>query len=577
MPLTTSQLLQNRYRIVKLIGLGGFGAVYRAWDTAVNQPVALKENLDTSAQAQRQFQREAAVMAGLRHPNLPRVTDHFLIPGQGQYLVMDFIEGKSLGEMLAARGRPFTEAEVLPWLEQVCEALHYLHTSTPPIIHRDIKPQNIIITPSGQASLVDFGISKIYDPSLATTVGAKAVTPGYSPPEQYGSGITDARTDVYALGATLYALLTNQEPPESIDLMIGNKTLTVPSQIDRQISSSIEQVILQAMNTTTSRRFQSVTDLKCALHKNFAPGPVSSAQVGPTTNPDPNQPVVKATTTSQSVTGRWNWLWVMAAVLVVVVVGGGLLLVNRGGGTTTAVTSAPETNAAMPIAENLRFMWEAGYKITDLTYANRQWAMIFSQVAPYGRQSWQLQNDPPAAYISQKWAEGYKVTSLAYGGQQWAVIMSRDTPFGHQTWQLQNETPADYMRQKWVEGYSVTSLAYAAGQWGIVMSQDAPYSQQTWQLQNKLPGNYIRQKWADGYRVTSLVYANGQWGIVMSQDAPYGRQKWQLQNEPPDSYIADMAAQGHVVTSLVYANGQWGIVTSQSDQVSRQVFRLMGK
>jgi len=210
MALATGTVLINRYRIVKRVGQGGFGAVYRAWDLSLLQPVALKENSGGGMEAQRQFEREAQLLAGLRHANLPRVIDHFVLPGQGQYLVMDFVEGKSLSDLLVERGGPLDEAEVLPWIRQVADALEYLHTRTPPIIHRDIKPDNIIITQEGQAILVDFGISKVYEASKSTTIGARAVTPGYSPPEQYGRGRTDARSDVYALGATLYTLLTGQ-------------------------------------------------------------------------------------------------------------------------------------------------------------------------------------------------------------------------------------------------------------------------------------------------------------------------------------------------------------------------------
>jgi serine/threonine protein kinase len=223
MPLSQGQILQNRYRIVRLIGQGGFGAVYRAWDMAVNRPCALKENLDISAEAQRQFEREATMLANLHHANLPRVTDYFFIAGQGQYLVMDFVEGQSLDDILAQKGQPLAEQEVLPWIEQVCQALHYLHHRTSPIIHRDVKPQNIVLTPDNQVMLVDFGISKLYDPQLRTTSGARAVSPGFSPIEQYGQGRTDARSDIYALGATLYTLLTNQIPPESVDRLAGSK------------------------------------------------------------------------------------------------------------------------------------------------------------------------------------------------------------------------------------------------------------------------------------------------------------------------------------------------------------------
>jgi serine/threonine protein kinase len=152
MPLQVGETIHGRYRIMAPISQGGFGAVYRAWDENLDQTVALKENLHVSPEAQRQFRREATLLANLRHPNLPRVIDHFILPDRGQYLIMDFIEGRSLAELLWANGRPFTEAEVLPWIRQVCSALAYLHGRHPPIIHRDVKPQNIIITPESQAT-----------------------------------------------------------------------------------------------------------------------------------------------------------------------------------------------------------------------------------------------------------------------------------------------------------------------------------------------------------------------------------------------------------------------------------------
>ena len=208
MGLQQGEVIYQRYRIVKLLAQGGFGTLYRAWDTALGRPCALKENLDPSPGGQRQFLREAKILANLIHPSLPRVTDYFLVQGQSQYLVMDYVEGQDLQEMLEDRGSPLPEVRVQVWAGQICDALTYLHSQTPPVIHRDIKPANIKITPSGQAVLVDFGIAKVYDPKLKTTLGAQAVSPGYSPYEQYGKGKTDPRTDIYALGATLYTLLT---------------------------------------------------------------------------------------------------------------------------------------------------------------------------------------------------------------------------------------------------------------------------------------------------------------------------------------------------------------------------------
>jgi len=265
MPLQTGQILNNRYRIVKKMAEGGFGAVYRAYDLAIKRPCALKENFETSSQAQKQFEREAVMLANLSHPNLPRVTDHFVIPGQGQYLVMDFVEGEDLQEKLDRVGGPLPESQVMPWIEQVCDALSCLHDQQSPIIHRDVKPANIKITADGKAILVDFGIAKAYDPHLKTTIGARAVTPGYSPPEQYGAGTTDARSDVYALGATLYALLTGQQPPASTDRAAG-VFLAPPSSLNPGVSPHIEIAIEKAMALSQAERFQTVAEFQSALH-----------------------------------------------------------------------------------------------------------------------------------------------------------------------------------------------------------------------------------------------------------------------------------------------------------------------
>ena len=264
MPLTIGEVLQNRYRIVTKLGEGGFGAVYRAWDVNLDRPRAIKENLDTSPKAQRQFKREAQILDKLVHPNLPRVIDHFIIPGQGQYLVMDFVEGQDLAEML--QNGPLPESRVLPWVMQVCDALSYLHAQNPPVIHRDIKPANIKITPEGKAMLVDFGISKVYDPQLSTTMGARAVTPGYSPPEQYGQGSTDARSDLYALGATLYHLLTGQQPPDSVDIITHSSPPPPPPvELNPSLSVGTGEAITKAMALEREERWQSAEAFRQAI------------------------------------------------------------------------------------------------------------------------------------------------------------------------------------------------------------------------------------------------------------------------------------------------------------------------
>jgi formylglycine-generating enzyme required for sulfatase activity len=305
MALQIGSTLNNRYRIAALLGQGGFGAVYRAWDVNLNRPCAVKENLDSSAEAQRQFQREAEMLSGLRHPNLPVVSDHFFVPGVGQYLVMDYIEGEDLAQMVERVG-PLKEAEAINWLSQVCDALDYLHNQKPPVIHRDVKPANIKITPQGKAILVDFGLAKVHDPHLRTTVGARAVTPGYAPPEQYGRGRTDGRSDIYALGATLYTVLTGQEPPDAVDLMVGNETLRPPGQLRPGISSYVAEAAVKAMQSQPTNRYESAAAFRQAL-----------AIRPPKSPPTPPFPVAKATPTNIP---TWQWL-IPAAVVLIIVVG----------------------------------------------------------------------------------------------------------------------------------------------------------------------------------------------------------------------------------------------------------------
>ncbi|MEN6435092.1 MAG: protein kinase [Anaerolineaceae bacterium] len=272
--LSVNQVIHNRYRIERLVGQGGFGAVYQVWDMKLNLTCALKENFETSPAAQRQFNHEATILSGLHHAALPHVTEYFTLPGQGQYLVMDYVEGIDLKTRLEQNGAPLSVDQTLLWVLQVADALAYLHSQKPPIIHRDLKPENIIITPAGKAMLVDFGVAKVYDPSLKTTIGARAVTPGFSPPEQYGHGTTDARSDIYALGATLYTLLTNQEPVESVQRTL-RIPLVAPRQLNPSIPPSLEAAILKAMEPVPADRYQRMEHFRAALthQQNMAPIP----------------------------------------------------------------------------------------------------------------------------------------------------------------------------------------------------------------------------------------------------------------------------------------------------------------
>jgi serine/threonine protein kinase/Tol biopolymer transport system component len=264
MILERGALLNNRYKIVEILGQGGMGSVYRAVDENLGVEVAVKDNLFTTEEYARQFRREAVILANLRHPNLPRVTDHFVIENQGQYLVMDYIEGEDLRQRMDRVGL-LSDEEVVTIGAAICDALTYLSTRSPSIIHRDIKPGNVKITPQGQIFLVDFGLAKVVQGTQATTTGARAMTPGYSPPEQYGTARTDNRSDIFSLGATLYAALTGTIPEDALARAMEQSELTSIRKINPRVSRRLTGVIEKSLKVQPDERYQSAEEFKQAL------------------------------------------------------------------------------------------------------------------------------------------------------------------------------------------------------------------------------------------------------------------------------------------------------------------------
>jgi len=297
-PLKAGEVLRNRYKIRRIIGQGGMGSIYLADDLRLEgRQCALKEvEHDRSLppemlqQARDQFQREATVLARLDHPNLPKVSDFFSISGR-DYLVMDYVPGRDLRAlMLEARQKNvfLDEQEVLGWASQLADALSYLHGQKPPILHRDIKPGNLKLTPSGLLKLVDFGLVKILaSDEMTVTILQGRGTALYTPLEQYGgeSGHTDTRSDIYAFGATLYHLLTNTPPSEARERFLHPQSLPAPRELNPAISPRTERAILWAMNLHPDDRPQDVEAFRQALLGNWNP-PLRSGRLTPAVLPE---------------------------------------------------------------------------------------------------------------------------------------------------------------------------------------------------------------------------------------------------------------------------------------------------
>jgi eukaryotic-like serine/threonine-protein kinase len=294
-PLKNGEVLRGRYKIREPIGQGGMGSIYLADDTRlkgrecalkeVEYDRALPENI--REEAREQFLREATVLARLDHPNLPKVSDIFS-SGPRDYLVMDYVPGKDLRTLMleARRNKKFlAEQEVLAWADQIANALSFLHSQEPPIVHRDIKPSNLKLMPHGLIKLVDFGLVKILAPEEVTiTIIQGQGTALYTPLEQYGGSDvhTDIRSDIYAFGATLYHLLTNEPPADARSRFLQPERLVPLRQINPTLLTSTEKAVLWAMSLHPDERPATINDFRQALLGFHEPPdhPLTKRQIG---------------------------------------------------------------------------------------------------------------------------------------------------------------------------------------------------------------------------------------------------------------------------------------------------------
>ena len=284
MVLEAGEILRGRYRIKHFISRGGMSSIYLADDLRLEGRLcAVKEvRLDSSLteetlrQTRDQFQREATVLARLDQPNLPKVSD-FFSEEQSDFLVMDFVPGDDLRTLMIEAHQQenfLEEKDVLAWASQIADALTYLHGQDPPILHRDIKPSNLKVTPDGVVKLVDFGLVKVLAAQEATlTIVQGRGTALYTPLEQYGgdTGHTDVRSDIYALGATLYHLLSNTAPIEARERFLEPNVMPPPSALNPEISPRTERAVIWALSLHPEDRPQIVKDFREAIFGDWEP------------------------------------------------------------------------------------------------------------------------------------------------------------------------------------------------------------------------------------------------------------------------------------------------------------------
>ena len=345
--LAPDTILQSRYRIIRQIGEGGMGAVYQAMDQRFDNIVALKESFFDDDRLRKAFEREARILNKLRHPALPHVIDYFA-EGEGEFLVMQFIPGDDLGTVIEKRAervepkgepKPFDIADVLDWAGQLLDALDYLHTHQPPIIHRDIKPQNLKLAERGQIILLDFGLAKgaLAQASRASTSPSIfGYTPSYAPLEQIQGTGTDPRSDLYSLAATLYHFLTGVKPNDALiratALVNGQPDpLRSPDELNPRVTPKIAAVIICAMAQSAGQRPSSASEMRRLLNEARKPeSRQKTTVVVPRQSRD--EQVIKDAPATQPILPekrRRSRLWLFMAIVLIIVLIAGFIITRR--------------------------------------------------------------------------------------------------------------------------------------------------------------------------------------------------------------------------------------------------------
>ena len=274
LPLSPEMILQGRYRVIRELGSGGMGAVYEAIDLRLGHTVAVKQALTKDEELWKQFESEARLMAQLNHPVLPRVSDYFK-DGDRAFFVMQFVEGANLAEIIARRREPLPSHTVVAWADQLLDALMYLHSHERQVIHRDIKPHNLKITPAGKIVLLDFGLAKSQAKGVTEMELCRSIfgfSPRYAPLEQIQDLGTTPQSDIYALGATLYHLLTGVKPPDALaraTALISSRPnpLKPAHEVNRSVSPQLSAILSRAMEQNPHERYRSAMDFREALRQ----------------------------------------------------------------------------------------------------------------------------------------------------------------------------------------------------------------------------------------------------------------------------------------------------------------------
>lgn len=591
------------YRILEKLGQGGMATVYKAYHAGLDRYVALKvlhPDLTGDPSFTVRFQREARLVARLEHPNIVPVHD-FSEHERHPYLVMKFIEGETLKARLG-RG-PLASGEINDIIETVGSALTHAHREG--ILHRDVKPSNVLIARDGKVYLADFGLARMTQAS-ESTISTDSVmgTPQYISPEQaIGKGELDEGTDIYSFGVMIYEMVVGHVPfsadtPFAIILDHISSPLPLPRAVNPEVPESVERVLLKALAKERADRYATVAEMiaafKSAWEEAGVPmqGTIIQLPVQPPGGKTPAKDRPPASTPRKTPAKRRfpSRPWIFAGIggllvccLAVAVPSlPGLLAWFRTGGffPSPTVTPAP---SPLPTAEGItyctgeqtwlrrgyfptqeiRHCWAQEHFVTDLAYDDGEWLLVMTKDTGYTDQIYLRGADFPADQISENREGGFDITSIAYANDEWVVVMSAGAGLGGQNYLSSPDFPETEIRNYWDQGYWITSAGYGDGLWLIVMSDGPVYENQAYVSGSAFPEDDLRQYWDEDYDITSVVYGGTSWLVVLTKGDLFSNQYYYHQDEFPADGIQEDWDDDYSITNLARGGSLWIVVMSK--------------
>jgi len=601
MPLSAGNSV-GPYKIIEKLGQGGMATVYKAYHAGLDRYVALKvlhPDLTEDPTFTARFQREARLVAKLDHPNIVPVHDFAEHDGY-PYLVMKFIEGETLKARLE-RG-PLTAEEINHIVDSVGSALSYAHQQG--ILHRDVKPSNVLIATDGHIYLADFGLARIAQ-SGASTLSTDAVmgTPQYISPEQaVGKSDLDEGTDIYSFGVMLYEMVVGQVPfsadtPFSIILDHISSPLPLPRTINPAVPESVERVLLKALAKERSDRFATVNELVTAFKSAWEAAGVPMKGTG-IMLPESGEPVPEeaeapmerevAKRADEAVAAKRSKVKPLPWMLIAGVVALAICCLFASAVSLPSVLNWLKPSSQEPIPtepaptqftfcsgeqtwltreyfpeQEIQYCWDQDHYITDLTYSNGEWTIVMTKTVGYTDQTYLTDPEFPKAKIREYWDQGYDITSSTYANGAWIVVMSAGSGFTNQTYFSGSNFPDADVQSYWDQGYSITSIGYGNETWFVVMSKGTESEKQVYFTEATFPEGRIRTYWNSDYYITSVAYGNAMWAVIMSTGERFSNQYYYKKDSFPEGGIKEDWDNDFFITDLAYEDSLWVVVMSK--------------